>query len=366
MSWIAALDLAIADQMQSKANVVLFLEDDAKPFVESEKPFQETMSDLLTERWPPDARIVLLGGHHIATYDGIQPNHADGATRITHAWGTYGWAIRKDYMPTLRDHWNQYVNQDRDYYACDESWHELWGDVPAYIATPLLVDHAPGESASISNTWADEADKAKAEKILSEYADFEGRSDWWNLERWDGSAASSKVHMLMMPFTSSEGVPAPSMALITAAAEQQATCELAMAECRKSNACSAAPERCECLQCSSSSDITQCYNCNIGNIGEENVAKQKEEKERWERRKEVDANAPPIKMVSNEDAELKLAPKMTAAVPPQGDPEDEIGLTWKEPLVTPGLNAFKPVPAQVGSILLQGDRGEQFPEENIY
>merc|ERR1712070_1281665 len=125
---------------------------------------------LAYDNLPKEASIMLLGGHHIKGL--TTPNFDTLLTRVKSAYGAYAWAIRRNQMYRLRDFWFSLSQQDTEAYNCDEDWHRLWTDsAPAFVSTPLLVDHF----GVYSNTWG---------KLRSEVANggdaWQGHRDWWN------------------------------------------------------------------------------------------------------------------------------------------------------------------------------------------
>lgn len=162
-TFVKALNKAIDDNVE----VALFMEDDAKPFEDVKWPadFYAAYDNL-----PREASMMLLGGHHVRATS--KPNFDTLLTQVTSSYGAFGYAVRRPQMFRLRDFWFDLAQQDLEAYNCDEDWHQLWTtDSPAYIATPLLVDHY----GIYSNTWG----KLRSE-VNNAGDPWMGKRDWWN------------------------------------------------------------------------------------------------------------------------------------------------------------------------------------------
>jgi hypothetical protein len=165
LSWVHALDKAMADG----ADVVMMFEDDAKPFEDVSFPgdLEKVLDDC-----PQSMTILALGGHHfMAESPKLEKNLS--ATRMSKLYGAYAWAVRKDGIERLRDLWTAHAAADIEAYDIDVEWWKLFTDAhPAFVATPLLVDHG-WNSTVWSNTW----DSIR-------HDEWQGKRDWWNQKRF--------------------------------------------------------------------------------------------------------------------------------------------------------------------------------------
>lgn len=173
-TFIKALNKAIDDNVE----VAMFMEDDAKPFEDVKWPadFYAAYDNL-----PKEASIMLLGGHHVRAT--TKPNFDTLLTQVTQSYGAFAFMVRRPQLFRLRDFWFDLAQKTTlESYSCDEAWHELWtNEAPAFITTPLLVDHY----GIYSNTWG----KLRSE-VISGGDPWMGKRDWWNFP----SEFTSDIH----------------------------------------------------------------------------------------------------------------------------------------------------------------------------
>eukprot|EP00284_Hemiselmis_tepida_P017536 CAMPEP_0174923918 /NCGR_PEP_ID=MMETSP1355-20121228/6900_1 /TAXON_ID=464990 /ORGANISM="Hemiselmis tepida, Strain CCMP443" /LENGTH=3102 /DNA_ID=CAMNT_0016169659 /DNA_START=138 /DNA_END=9443 /DNA_ORIENTATION=+ len=174
---IKALEMAVADGV----DFALILEDDALPYDVSQLyPHRisswSTVLGNLVAQLPPHSSVLLLGGHHIhpnPKWD-TDPSYraacsSKGLVQIFRAYGAYAYVVRRDQIPPLLSLWKQHVQREtQESYSIDTAWWELWETSPAFLATPLMVDHASG----FSHTWS---------KWV--FRDWEGIREWWTVAR---------------------------------------------------------------------------------------------------------------------------------------------------------------------------------------
>lgn len=138
----------------------LFLEDDAAPFASMSRiKFAQQFTHTLAE-WPQESPYLLLGGCFVCHLE--DPNQGldglGGVTKIQVAMGSYAILIRRSFLKEFHGLLQRHINERRSHYSPDAFLFRssYFNDSqPAYIATPLLVDHVPGHSASLGFYRAD-------------------------------------------------------------------------------------------------------------------------------------------------------------------------------------------------------------------
>jgi hypothetical protein len=132
----------------------LFLEDDAAPFEGvSAEQFEEQLSNTIHE-WPRISPYLLLGGYWMChSEDPNQgPEGKGGVTRIEVAMGSYSILMKKSFLPDFYRLLSAHIDRKISHYSPDAFlFRDKYFDDsrPAYVATPLLVDHSPGYSATL-------------------------------------------------------------------------------------------------------------------------------------------------------------------------------------------------------------------------
>lgn len=178
---ITALEMAAADDV----DFALVLEDNAFPFDVSRLDPQFSPNSSwaavlgnLIAHLPSRSSVLLLGGHHIhpnpkwdtdSRYRAIW--RSKGIVQIFRSFGAYAYIVSREQITPLLSLWKQHIEQENpDGYNIDIAWWELWKISPAFLATPLMVDHASGFSHTHSE-WA--------------AREWEGVSEWWTIARDD-------------------------------------------------------------------------------------------------------------------------------------------------------------------------------------
>ena len=132
----------------------LFLEDDAAPF-EGVTPEQFEMQLKSTvNQWPTISPYLLLGGYWMCHSEDPNkgPDGQGGVTRIEVAMGSYSILMKKSFLPEFHRLLSEHIHRKISHYSPDAFlFRDKYFDDsrPAYIATPLLVDHSPGYSATL-------------------------------------------------------------------------------------------------------------------------------------------------------------------------------------------------------------------------
>jgi hypothetical protein len=150
-SLLNAVEKAMKD---GSKDFYLFLEDDAAPFQGVSAAQFETQLSHTIDQWPKISPYLLLGGYWMChTEDPNQgPDGLGGVTRIEVSMGSYAILMRKSFLPQFHELLTAHVNKDIQHYSPDAFLFrdKFFNDSqPAYIATPLLVDHSPGYSATL-------------------------------------------------------------------------------------------------------------------------------------------------------------------------------------------------------------------------
>lgn len=147
----------------------VFLEDDAIPF--DEKMFRKDL-ERLWQHWPQSSAFLLLGGWNIERTNGFNLNVslAEGIGPIERALGAYGYAVRRRDLESLQSWANRTIFRvSRRKYSIDTAWWDFWEQHGgAYVATPLLVDHADGYSFTHG-------------RYMEKRGVWQERKDWWNV-----------------------------------------------------------------------------------------------------------------------------------------------------------------------------------------
>ena len=151
----------------------LFLEDDAVPF-SSQSPLE--FAQQLTETiaiWPQISPYLLIGGHSVCHLE--TPNTGQtglgGVTRIQMALGSFALLMRSSFLKRfhglLLDHIKNFngITYSPDAFLFRQNYFD--DSLPAYIATPLIVDHLPGYSSTMES---------------SRDENWMGKSQWWKMK----------------------------------------------------------------------------------------------------------------------------------------------------------------------------------------
>eukprot|EP00510_Aplanochytrium_minuta_P004682 CAMPEP_0184014778 /NCGR_PEP_ID=MMETSP0954-20121128/5898_1 /TAXON_ID=627963 /ORGANISM="Aplanochytrium sp, Strain PBS07" /LENGTH=282 /DNA_ID=CAMNT_0026295397 /DNA_START=236 /DNA_END=1081 /DNA_ORIENTATION=+ len=145
---------AVKQAEDDDVDVAIFLEDDAMPFArEDDEPgkWKKEFDEVLRE-WPTNSAALFLGMHSISTHHPVDL-HAR-VNLLRHGYGAYAIAVRKAHLGCIRDYLQYTLLNPLDsrclIYNHDIAWWKsdrLFGSqAPAYVATPLLVDHGEGYS----------------------------------------------------------------------------------------------------------------------------------------------------------------------------------------------------------------------------
>lgn len=153
----------------SGCELCVFLEDDAVAF--DAEGFRGDVWRLW-ERWPRSSAFLLLGGWNIERGKGFDLNASlkEGLCAIDRGLGAYGYAVRGHDLHRLQLWANATVFRvQRRKYSIDTALWDFWErHGGAYVATPLLVDHADGYSFTHGRHF-------KGRGV------WQGRRDWWNV-----------------------------------------------------------------------------------------------------------------------------------------------------------------------------------------
>jgi len=132
----------------------LFMEDDAAPFASiSSNKFSQQLTETIYE-WPHNSPYLLLGAYYICHLEdpNKRRNNLGGVTRIQVGMGSYAIMMRRSFLKKFHRQLSRHINQKDIVYAPDAFlFRDNYFDDsrPAFIATPLLVDHSPGYSSTM-------------------------------------------------------------------------------------------------------------------------------------------------------------------------------------------------------------------------
>mmetsp|Transcript_9020 Transcript_9020/g.10513 ORF Transcript_9020/g.10513 Transcript_9020/m.10513 type:complete len:364 (+) Transcript_9020:141-1232(+) len=194
---VVTLLLALDHAERDNIDLALFLEDDAVPFnISGGLTWVEEFNAAL-EQWPTNSLALFLGAHNIQTYAPPEHHHklddnSESRSRVIllkEAFGAYAFAVRRAHFQCLREHIQRVLSYpnlrlngkwtyDHDWFW----WHRdqlFAAKTPAFLTTPLLVDHSSG----FSVTWG-----------KSRRSSWMGQRDWWNYQK---KPEESYVHIYL-------------------------------------------------------------------------------------------------------------------------------------------------------------------------
>ena len=160
--------IALERAYDMNAELALFFEDDARPFV-----LQTNISGLfcrMIENWDVNSPILFLGGHSIRADE--PPNLATGVTSIHRLFGAYGMAVRKPFFLKLSKLLRDYLlasgakKSSPDVILSSFSYLNI-SEHHSGLATPMIVDHKGNHYSFTKHRFR------KTEK-------WEGDPQWWN------------------------------------------------------------------------------------------------------------------------------------------------------------------------------------------
>lgn len=173
--YMALVDVLARDEF----DYLLCFEDDALPFNFTSWPRLGRVNHLdahIGELERLNGSALILGGHDFVGYDPTAARNKalmlyGGIVPVRAGLGSYAYLLRRDaarvYMKTLHE-WiaKKDCQANSSHLAADNCLYNALLHTGVYVSVPLLVDHAPGQSA----TWG-----------VERHGGWQGRPDFWNL-----------------------------------------------------------------------------------------------------------------------------------------------------------------------------------------